>query len=525
MVKMKRWVLLASAFLSACLMGAESVACASQTGGGLAQTVYESDGAAEGNTMSLAVWNAPEADRRELEKIITKAWDSQKNSCDISALNIPYSRENAQKVQEIYFNLAHDNPQYFYVDRTNVGWTYLVGGTMQNLKISYTTDKKLVKGMQKKFDAAVRKALSGVETSWSDLEKALYLHDYISTNCSYDNTLRKKSAYNALVEGCAVCEGYALAYGYLLDQVGIESEMVKSKSVNHAWNMVKLYGKYYHVDVTWDDPQNDRLGRAAHTYFLKSTDSFRGDGKHYAKNDWNVFGSWQTSLAASKTYDKAFWNDVDTAFSYCNGYWYAFDGSKGAVYRYINSGKVLKRSKKMHSVKDKWYVWGDSKRYFTKKFTSTAVYDGMLYYSVPTAVYQLDFGTGKSKKLYSLSSSLKKTGYIYGLFITSTGKLQLQLAKNDTEYGRRSTVKTIKKSTVYKINYRANGGTGKMASQSCRTGRTYKLSPNRFVRKGYKFNGWSTKANGKGSKYKNKAAVKNLKKKGTITLYARWKKI
>lgn len=83
------------------------------------------------------------------------------------------------------------------------------------------------------------------------------------------------------------------------------------------------------------------------------------------------------------------------------------------------------------------------------------------------------------------------------------------------------------KRRTYSIAFKANGGTGKMASLSCKAGNAYKLTKNKFNRKGYTFEGWNTKASGKGKSYKNLQSVKNLTNKdnGTVTLYAQWKRI
>ena len=71
----------------------------------------------------------------------------------------------------------------------------------------------------------------------SDLEKAIVLHDYLAVNCEYDyeNYLANKipdasyTAYGVLVNRTAVCQGYALAYKYLLNQTGIDCYMVSSE--------------------------------------------------------------------------------------------------------------------------------------------------------------------------------------------------------------------------------------------------------------------------------------------------------
>ena len=43
--------------------------------------------------------------------------------------------------------------------------------------------------------------------------------------------------------------------------------------MNHAWNLIKIDGEWYHIDVTWDDPTPDLLGRVNHVFFLISDDA------------------------------------------------------------------------------------------------------------------------------------------------------------------------------------------------------------------------------------------------------------
>ena len=77
----------------------------------------------------------------------------------------------------------------------------------------------------------------------------------------------------------------------------------------------------------------------------------------------------------------------------------------------------------------------------------------------------------------------------------------------------------------YTVTFDPNGGTGTMKDKVIAYGKSVKLTANRFKRTGYTFAGWNTKANGKGTAYANKEAVKNLKSKNkaVVTLYAQWK--
>ena len=113
-------------------------------------------------------------------------------------------------------------------------------------------------------------------------EKEAALHDYIVDHVSYDpNQNTSLTAYNALVEGTAVCGGYTESFMTLLTMAGIENTTIAGSagSQSHVWNAVKLDGKWYHVDVTWDDPINgdDRL--ISHDYFNLTDSEISSD--HY----------------------------------------------------------------------------------------------------------------------------------------------------------------------------------------------------------------------------------------------------
>ena len=118
--------------------------------------------------------------------------------------------------------------------------------------------------------------------SLSDLEKALLVHDALAATCEYgmDNDTGdiRFTAYGALVNRKAVCQGYAEAYAYLMTQLGITCGLCRSDILNHAWNIIEIDGEEYHVDVTWDDPVYDVSGRSRHVNFLRSTEGLISTG-------------------------------------------------------------------------------------------------------------------------------------------------------------------------------------------------------------------------------------------------------
>lgn len=111
-----------------------------------------------------------------------------------------------------------------------------------------------------KFEASVNEILSGISTSMGEYDKELYIHDRLAERITYTSgTANAHNAYGAIVEGQCVCEGYAEAFQYLLEREGIHSFIVLGDGYSggswggHAWNYVRIDGKYYHVDLTWND--------------------------------------------------------------------------------------------------------------------------------------------------------------------------------------------------------------------------------------------------------------------------------
>ena len=138
------------------------------------------------------------------------------------------------------------------------------------------------------FNAACKIYKLYIEKSGSDYDKIKAAHDYIVRNCTYNkeaidnDTLSDDdfTEYGTLVKGLSVCEGYAKAFMMLMNIADIECMMVTGRAgendVLHAWNMVKLDGKWYHIDVTFDDPYPE-TDEIVYLYFNISDDIIAKD--------------------------------------------------------------------------------------------------------------------------------------------------------------------------------------------------------------------------------------------------------
>ncbi len=207
-----------------------------------------------------------------------------------------------------------------------------------SINFTYCSDEDIVI-MKQRLDQLTAAADACCE---SDLEKAVYVHDWLVQNLAYDTEhvedglIDDHNARNALVDGPTVCEGYAKVYALALNRLDIPAVLVTSSTLNHAWNMVELDGQWYQVDCTWDDPttaNSDLLGRCLHENMLVTTDSLKSNHDHNAADfvafDLHNRGLTNISLLADNNqYDNAWWQSLAAPlFPEERDWYYAQDGA------------------------------------------------------------------------------------------------------------------------------------------------------------------------------------------------------
>lgn len=154
--------------------------------------------------------------------------------------------------------------------------TATAGGKEYTCKVTVYT-----KNVDMRVDQVIR---SVIRKDMTRYEKVKAVHNWMIRNVKYDYYRLKQgyiprvshTAKGALVKKIAVCDGYAHAFQMIMKKLKIPCRFVVGNSggVGHAWNMVKLGGKWYHVDVTFDDPIiNGRNTNTTpyYTYFMKSS--------------------------------------------------------------------------------------------------------------------------------------------------------------------------------------------------------------------------------------------------------------
>lgn len=255
----------------------------------------------------------------QIDSIAKKMYDTilaneDKLISGTESIKFNISEEGADEhFQTAWDALCMDHPELFFVDtnklslktRTTTSFfgakvTYeyflepLNGGTYYIDSFQSEQDVNQAIATVNAYVSAIANEANNKQTTY---DKVKYVHDYIITNTSYDQTdgINSNNLYGCLVNHTAVCEGYADAFKYILDKLQIPCVMVFGNGVKgdgsqeyHSWNYVKMEdGNWYAVDTTWDDPIVIGNGvlpeREKYVFFLKGKRSFAT--RHIEQND------------------------------------------------------------------------------------------------------------------------------------------------------------------------------------------------------------------------------------------------
>lgn len=203
--------------------------------------------------------------------------------------------------QSAWNAFTYDYPEIFYIDITKLILTTKTTsiGIFSTHRVELANEENstyYAEGISSKSDLIykeeyakkIRDKIVNNLKGYSNYEQIKYVHNWLIDNLEYDTTYKQTdihNVYGALVNRKVVCEGYARAFKYILDGLDIENILVSGTATNsnnstesHAWNYVKLDGKWYAIDVTWDDPIIKGGGRLTdklrYQNFLKGKDEF-----------------------------------------------------------------------------------------------------------------------------------------------------------------------------------------------------------------------------------------------------------
>lgn len=133
------------------------------------------------------------------------------------------------------------------------------------------------------IDSELKSATNSIiSEGMSDYEKVKAINNYIINRYEYDYTLKSLSVYSALTTSEAVCQGYSMTAYKMFNYAGIENRIIvgSARGISHSWNIVKVDGKWYQIDITNNDSGD------AEKYFLVSDEfliynNYKWDSKVY----------------------------------------------------------------------------------------------------------------------------------------------------------------------------------------------------------------------------------------------------
>ncbi|MBR6572655.1 MAG: hypothetical protein IKK77_02945 [Clostridia bacterium] len=186
------------------------------------------------------------------------------------SLETPVYTNYRRDINIIVAALQTDMPQYFWIPPAYYTGNSQDGETIRILfegqdNLTYLIDKSDQLQMENALSRKVAEIMSQV-TATTPFEIELQLHDILCKNVTYAKSTENPlvyTAYGALINGEAVCEGYSRAMQLLLAQYNIKSTLVTgdAKGEAHMWNLVNIDNAWYHLDVTWND------GMGTYLYF------------------------------------------------------------------------------------------------------------------------------------------------------------------------------------------------------------------------------------------------------------------
>ncbi len=326
------------------------------------------------------------------------------------------------ELSEIFNEIINTSPELFYVS-SEYRYSYDEGEPDIALSLipQYTLSGDSLASAQKTYSGFITSITSGVKSSWSDAEKALYIHDQIILRSEYDLTIA--DVYNFAKSGKGNCTAYSLTFLAACEKVGLACDVAVSTSMNHMWNVVKIDGEWYHADITWDDPVNDIRGRALHSNFLKSDSGI----VNASVNQHTGWDKENTPACTSAKYDSSIWNDVASPFVYLDGDWYAVSNKNFSLAMFdFDKSSVTD----IAPIDDKWRVEGSSTQIYVDAYSSTGIYDDFVYFNTPTEVWSYNVKTGDITTVFTLTTDEYITsGQIY-FFTVKDSTLTYYLSKS-----------------------------------------------------------------------------------------------
>ena len=399
----------------------------------------------------------------------------------------------------------------------------------------YTTAEQ-----EKQLTSAVTSALASLNLDGkTEAEKVVAIHNYICDHVDYDydglsdssNTV-KYTAYGALCNGKAVCNGYAVLFYRMCKEAGLSVRIISgtANGGSHAWNIVKVGDVYYAVDSTWDGQDAQTLDQ----YLLKSEKDFSADHTRSAEYTTEEFND-AYPMALNSYYEKTFNDSLNRDNPQYDNV--ALDGTTVATVSFSKPKILIYFSTQcgysqatIGEISKNTYTGADI---VAVAVNTTSVDDVTAFKNtygnddICFAYKNVEDSPIAQNQMWSyvhMNTSATQISFPVIVYIDSNNKVQNVTtgyqALSDIEENMQHYCGVISDGNVYTIKYNPNGGTGDSIRKTYPVNTTAVVEECTYAKDGYSFSGWNTKADGSGTGYKPGDAISSPK--SNIVLYAQW---
>jgi len=160
------------------------------------------------------------------------------------------------------------------------------------LEIDYYMNAEQTRIAEKALAKLEKELTPIIKYQYSNYQKVVVIHNKVLEQLTYfKNERTSYSIFGALLENKGVCMSYGLLFQRLCEYFNIPCKIVvgdileSNRDAKHMWNMVKLYGQWYHVDTTWDDTDDKK----SYKYFLKSDEFMKSETAGIRMWKWKLY--------------------------------------------------------------------------------------------------------------------------------------------------------------------------------------------------------------------------------------------
>lgn len=212
----------------------------------------------------------------------------------------------AGELKRVIGALLQEHPLFFYVDTSRL--EVMQAGSRSRVGFSYLYASKEVRQLKEELEERAKLILRNIlREGMTEYEKVLAVHEYLKQAIRYDHSAlavsyftEARTVVGALLRNSAVCSGIAKAAQYLLSMAGVDIMYISGESKvlgqegPHGWNLVAIDGRFYHLDVTWDLQEVNRMFADSHMFLNLDDDSMFGEHS-WELDDYPVCSSRQAN--------------------------------------------------------------------------------------------------------------------------------------------------------------------------------------------------------------------------------------